>query len=70
MSRRVLVVGAGFAGAIHARELADRGFEVDVIDQRSHIAEMPSMRCPKLAFECTGTDLIFFTPTLRTLLPG
>lgn len=38
MSRRVLVVGAGFAGAIHARELADRGFEVDVIDQRSHIA--------------------------------
>ena len=36
--RRVLVVGAGFAGAIDARELADRGFEVDVIDQRSHIA--------------------------------
>jgi UDP-galactopyranose mutase len=34
---RILVVGAGFAGAVHARELADAGIEVDVIDQRDHI---------------------------------
>jgi UDP-galactopyranose mutase len=33
----VLVVGAGFAGAVHARELAEAGYEVDVIDQRPHI---------------------------------
>jgi UDP-galactopyranose mutase len=36
-ARRILVVGAGFAGAVHARELAEAGFEVDVIDQRGHI---------------------------------
>jgi UDP-galactopyranose mutase len=35
---RILVVGAGFAGAVHARELAEAGFEVDVIDKRPHIA--------------------------------
>lgn len=34
---RILIVGAGFAGAVHARELADAGFEVDVIDKRNHI---------------------------------
>lgn len=34
----ILVVGAGFAGAVHARELAQRGWRVDVIDRRPHIA--------------------------------
>ena len=33
----VLVVGAGFAGAVHARELAEAGYSVDVIDRRPHI---------------------------------
>lgn len=32
------MVGAGFAGAVHARELADAGYHVDVIDRRTHIA--------------------------------
>ena len=37
--RRVLIVGAGFAGATIARELADHGgYHVTVIDQRPHIA--------------------------------
>ncbi len=36
--RAVLVVGAGFAGAVHARTLAEHGWQVDVIDRRSHIA--------------------------------
>ena len=36
--RRILVVGAGFAGAVYARELAEAGFSVTVIDRRSHIA--------------------------------
>ena len=36
-SRRVLVVGAGFSGAVIARELAQGGFSVQVIDQRNHV---------------------------------
>ena len=34
----VLVVGAGFAGAVHARELAEAGWRVEVIDRRAHLA--------------------------------
>lgn len=34
---RILVVGAGFAGAVHARVLAESGYRVDVIDKRPHI---------------------------------
>jgi len=33
-----LIVGAGFAGAVCARELADAGWHVQVIDKRPHIA--------------------------------
>ncbi len=36
--RRILIVGAGFAGAVHARVLAKAGYAVDVIDRRPHIA--------------------------------
>ncbi|MBD8894270.1 UDP-galactopyranose mutase [Roseibium litorale] len=35
--KRILIVGAGFAGASYARTLADSGYLVDVIDARSHI---------------------------------
>jgi UDP-galactopyranose mutase len=35
---KYLVVGAGFAGAVHARELAEAGHRVTVIDKRPHIA--------------------------------
>jgi UDP-galactopyranose mutase len=38
VNRRILVVGAGFAGAVHARVLAEAGFTVQVIDKRPHIA--------------------------------
>ncbi len=39
IKQKILVVGAGFSGAVIARELADSGkFSVDVIDSRSHIA--------------------------------
>jgi UDP-galactopyranose mutase len=34
----ILVVGAGFAGATYARELAENGWFVEVIDRRAHIA--------------------------------
>lgn len=33
----VLVVGAGFAGAVTARELADAGHQVLVVDRRNHV---------------------------------
>lgn len=38
MTRETLVVGAGFAGAILAERLAERGKRVLVIDRRPHIA--------------------------------
>jgi len=34
---RILIVGAGFSGAVIARELAEAGFEVVIIDKREHI---------------------------------
>jgi UDP-galactopyranose mutase len=37
MSKKFLVVGAGFAGAVCARELAEAGHHVQVIDKRPHI---------------------------------
>ena len=37
-SGRILVVGAGFAGAVHGRVLAEAGYDVEIIDQRPHIA--------------------------------
>jgi UDP-galactopyranose mutase len=36
--KSILVVGAGFAGATYARELAEAGHRVEVIDRRPHIA--------------------------------
>jgi len=37
MKTDVLIVGAGFSGSVVARELAERGYEVLVIDKREHI---------------------------------
>ena len=34
----ILIVGAGFAGAVYARTLAEAGYTVHVIDRRDHIA--------------------------------
>lgn len=38
MRTRIAVVGAGFSGAVIARELAQSGYDVDVFDSRPHIA--------------------------------
>ena len=35
--QKYLIVGAGFSGAVLARELAEKGHLVDVIDKRAHI---------------------------------
>jgi UDP-galactopyranose mutase len=37
LGQRILVVGAGFAGAVYARTLAEAGHIVEVIDKRPHI---------------------------------
>jgi UDP-galactopyranose mutase len=37
-NKPILVVGAGFSGAVYARCLAEAGYEVKVIDKRPHIA--------------------------------
>jgi UDP-galactopyranose mutase len=34
---KILVVGAGFSGSVIARELAERGFLVDIFEKRNHI---------------------------------
>jgi len=38
MSTEVLIVGAGFSGAVVARQLAEAGISSKVIDRRSHVA--------------------------------
>ncbi|MBK0092095.1 UDP-galactopyranose mutase [Erwinia sp. S59] len=38
MSKRILVVGAGFSGAVIARQLAEEGHKIKVIDTRKHVA--------------------------------
>lgn len=38
MSKPIGIAGAGFAGAVLARQLAEAGFAVQVFDQRDHVA--------------------------------
>jgi UDP-galactopyranose mutase len=38
MTAEILIVGAGFAGSVMARELADAGRQLHLIDKRPHIA--------------------------------
>ncbi|CAI0763910.1 Probable UDP-galactopyranose mutase [Serratia grimesii] len=37
-SKRILIVGAGFSGAIIGRQLAEKGHLIQIIDSRDHIA--------------------------------
>ena len=36
--KKILVVGAGLSGAVVAREMAEQGHQVTVIDKRNHVA--------------------------------
>ena len=36
--KKILIVGAGISGATIARELADNGYIIEIIDSRDHIA--------------------------------
>ena len=35
--KKILIIGAGFSGSIIARELAEKGFKVTLIEKRNHI---------------------------------
>lgn len=55
---KIAVVGAGFSGAVIARELALRGFKVDVYDERAHVAG----NCHTQRDEATGVMLHVYGP--------
>lgn len=38
VNKQILIIGAGFSGAVIARELAENGYQVKVVDKRNHIA--------------------------------
>lgn len=56
--KRVLIVGAGLAGSVLARHLADAGVPSLVIDRREHVAGM----CYSSRDEETGVDVHRFGP--------
>jgi len=39
MKKNILIVGAGFSGAVIGRELAEDGHKVRIIDSRNHICQ-------------------------------
>ena len=65
--QRILVVGAGFAGATYARELAEHGYQVDVIDKRPHVAGNAYDETSTAAFAYTATVRICFIPTMNVV---
>ena len=37
MNKKILIVGCGLSGCVIARQLAEQGYEITVIDKRNHI---------------------------------
>jgi UDP-galactopyranose mutase len=56
--KKIAVIGAGFAGAVIARELAEHGYKVDVFDERNHVAG----NCHTQRDEETGIMLHVYGP--------
>ena len=59
MSELILIVGVGFAGATYARELADQGFHVELIDKRPHAGGNAYDKV-----DCTGVRIHKYGPHL------
>ncbi|VED48551.1 UDP-galactopyranose mutase [Raoultella terrigena] len=36
-NKNIMIVGAGFSGVVIARQLAEQGYTVKIIDRRDHI---------------------------------
>ena len=66
----ILIVGAGFAGATIARELAEDGHKICVIDQRDHIAGNAYTIQTNMALEFISMDHIYFTQAIKECLIG
>lgn len=45
MQKNVLIVGAGFSGAVIGRLLAEAGHKVTIIDSRPHVAGNSGYGC-------------------------
>lgn len=58
MPAELACIGAGFSGAVIARELAEQGFNIDVYDSRNHIAG----NCYTARDEKTGIQLHQYGP--------
>jgi UDP-galactopyranose mutase len=56
--RRLVIVGAGFSGAVLARELAEAGHKVEVYDQRDHVAG----NCHMARDQATGVNVHVYGP--------
>ena len=56
--RRLVVVGAGFSGAVLARELAEAGYRVEVLDRRPHVAG----NCHTVRDARTGVNVHVYGP--------
>ncbi|EIX7501505.1 NAD(P)-binding protein [Salmonella enterica] len=59
--KKILIVGAGLSGAVIARQLAEQGHVVNIIDQRS--ISVVTLMMPEMSTRvlwCTFMVLIFF----------
>ncbi len=58
MKKSVLIVGAGFSGAVIARKLAEQGHKIKIIDARKHVAG----NCYSEIDEVTGVTVHTYGP--------
>ncbi|MBB6182136.1 UDP-galactopyranose mutase [Pseudorhizobium flavum] len=58
VDKRILIVGAGLSGAVIGRELALKGYQVDIVDSRDHIGG----NCHTVRDEATGVMVHVYGP--------
>jgi UDP-galactopyranose mutase len=58
VKEKILIVGAGLSGAVIGRELAQEGYEVDILDARNHIGG----NCHTVRDEATGVMVHIYGP--------
>ena len=68
MKNNILIVGAGFAGAAYARQLAEKDYHVTVIDKRNHIAGNCYDYVDNSELEYTNMAPIFFIRRISKFL--
>jgi glycine/D-amino acid oxidase-like deaminating enzyme len=60
MTARIVIVGAGFSGAVIARELAEAGIATWVVDVVHTLQEMRTRNVATMVSWCTCMGRIFF----------